>query len=376
MKHVTDGRLPPERATGVGSPGSAAEPAAALGPSMEVTAYNQDDLVVAKIENLVDVRPLLEKFAVTWLNIDGPATAEVLAEIGKLFGLHHLALEDVARGNQRVKVELYKDHYFLVARMISPGRKLEIEQLSLFFGERFVITFQERPGGDCLGSVRDRLLKDVHSIRSAKADHLAYAILDAAIDGYMPMVDNILERLEVLDAEIVKRLDSRMPAKIHAIKDEVLTLRRAVRPLRDAVNQLIRDGGTLVSPDTRVALRDCYDHTIRLIDDIEMAREKCDANRDLHMVTINNRLSEVMRVLTIITVIFTPPIFVAGIYGMNFNPDKSPLNMPELNWFWGYPFALGLMLVLDIALLAFLYYRGLLGDYTSSRRDKNKKRDD
>jgi magnesium transporter len=376
MNHVTDGRVPPDPEIRPGKPGVASLSPGALYPNIEVTAYNQDELVVAKLESFEEIRPLLDKFSVTWLNVDGPASAEVLAEIGKTFGLHHLALEDVARGNQRVKVELYKDHFFIVARMISPDRKLEIEQLSLFFGEKFVITFQERPGGDCLGSVRDRLRKDVHSIRAAKADHLAYAILDAAIDGYMPAVDNILERLEVLDAEIVKKLDSRMPAKIHAIKDEVLTLRRAVRPLRDAVNQLIRDGGTLVSPDTRMALRDCYDHTIRLIDDIEMAREKCDANRDLHMVSINNRLSEVMRVLTIITVIFTPPIFIAGIYGMNFNPEKSPLNMPELNWFWGYPFALGLMVVLDIALLVFLYYRGLLGDYTSSRSERRQKRDD
>jgi len=270
---------------------------------------------------------------------------------------------------QRSKVDNYGQHHYMVTRIISLARKLDTEQVSLFFGANFVITFQEKPGGDCFHPIRERIRASAGKIRQEKADHLAYALIDAVIDGYFPVLEQIGERLETLEDEILEKADNLTPHKIHAIKRDVLALRRTIWPLRDAVNSLYRDASELVSADTKMYIRDCYDHAIRIIEMVEMYRELCSDLMQLHLSKVSNKMNEVMKVLAIITSLFIPPTFIASIYGMNFNPDKSPLNMPELNWFFGYPVALAVMAVLVLTLVFFLYWKGWLKGLFNRKTD-------
>jgi magnesium transporter len=208
--------------------------------------------------------------------------------------------------------------------------------------------------------VRDRIRKGGNKIRNTGPDYLAYALLDAFIDNYFPFLEQLGERLETLEDEVILRPDTQTITQIHRIKRDLLTMRRAVWPLRDALTSLIRESTPLITDDTRIYLRDCYDHTIRLIDLLETYREIATGLTDIYLSSMSNRLNEVMKVLTIFTAIFIPISFIAGVYGMNFNPNSSPWNMPELNWKWGYPFALALMAAVAIVLLIYFRRKGWL----------------
>jgi len=328
---------------------------------IQVLSYGPKEIREQVITDPAEAQAFLGKQPVTWVNVDGPVSAELLSKFGEIFELHPLALEDVASGHQRAKVEEYGKHHFMVTRMVALGKELETEQLSLFFGDNFVLTFQECAGGDCLDSVRERIRRGMGKIREEKPDHLAYCLVDAVIDGYFPVLEELGERLETLEDDILARHDSRTPSRIHELKRNILTLRRSIWPLREAVNSLCRDAMPLVSKETRIYLRDCYDHAVRLIDLIEMYRELCADLRDLHLTAVSNRMNEVMKVLTIITTLFIPPTFIAGLYGMNFR------HMPELDWSWGYPFALGIMGLLVAGLVYFLNWKGWLGDLFQRR---------
>jgi len=336
---------------------------------IEVIAYSADKLTERVVDDVAEIKAFVDSHAVTWVNIDGPAHPAVLASLGELFKLHPLALEDVVNTSQRSKVDSYGQHHYMVTRIISLARKLNTEQVSLFFGTNFVITFQEKPDGDCFDAIRDRIRTAAGKVRQERADHLAYALIDAVIDGYFPVLEQIGERLETLEDEILEKADNLTPHKIHAIKRDVLALRRTIWPLRDAVNSLYRDASELVSADTKMYIRDCYDHAIRIIEMVEMYRELCSDLMQLHLSKVSNKMNEVMKVLAIITSLFIPPTFIASIYGMNFNPEKSPLNMPELSWFYGYPVALAAMLVLVLALVFFLYWKGWLKGLFSRKSD-------
>jgi magnesium transporter len=256
-------------------------------------------------------------------------------------------------------VEQYPAYYFIVARMAETGERLGTEQLSLFLGKNYVLTFQERHG-DCFEPVRDRIRKGGNKIRNTGPDYLAYAVLDAFIDNFFPFLEHLGERLETLEDEVILRPDTQTIAQIHRIKRDLLTMRRAVWPLRDALTSLIRESTPLITDDTRIYLRDCYDHTIRLIDLLETYREVATGLTDIYLSSLSNRLNEVMKVLTIFSAIFIPLSFIAGVYGMNFNPSSSPWNMPEVNWKWGYPFALALMAAVAIVLLIYFRRKGWL----------------
>jgi magnesium transporter len=220
-------------------------------------------------------------------------------------------------------------------------------------GKNFLVTFQEFPG-DCLDPVRERIRKVQGRHRSAGPDYLAYSILDAIIDGYFPVLETLGETLESLEHDIVQKTsDQTLIARIHGVKRDLLTVRRAIWPFREAVNSLFREPSPLVNEETRLYLRDCYDHTIQLIDLLETYREVAGGLVDVYLSSVSNRMNEIMKVLTIIATIFMPLSFIAGLYGMNFNTEISPWNMPELNKPFGYPMVLLLMLAVVAALLAF-----------------------
>ncbi len=295
---------------------------------------------------------------ITWADIVGLGDVGTVLHFGERFGLHNLALEDVVNVHQRPKVEEYGDHLFIVLRMLSLGEQVESEQLSLFLGKDFVISFQER-SGDCLEPVRNRLRKARGRIRQLGSDYLAYALIDAVIDSYFPVVDNYGERLEQLDAMLSAGDSTHFLDSLHQLRNDMMELRRAIRPLRDAIIMLMPDPHSLVTSDTQYHLRDCYDHTVQLIELLDTYREMCADLRDYYMSTVNNHMNEIMKVLTIIATIFIPLSFITGLYGMNFNTDK-PANMPELNWRYGYPFALALMVGTAVGLLVFVWRKGWL----------------
>ena len=254
---------------------------------------------------------------------------------------------------QRPKLEVYGQHAYIVARMTRVDA-LDTEQLSIFLGEGFLITFQEEPG-DCFDAVRERLHSGRTRIRSSGADYLCYALLDAVIDAYFPVLERFGDRLDESELQIMARADSSMVASLHEIRRELMGLRRAIWPLREVVNALMRDDHAWVKEETRLFLRDAYDHTVQIIDVVETHRELAAGLMDMYLSILSHRMNEVMKVLTIIATIFIPLTFVAGIYGMNFD------SMPELHWAWGYPAALAVMAVTAVALVMFFRRRGWIG---------------
>jgi magnesium transporter len=347
------------------APGTIAVDPAAACSEIQVIAYGPDNFVEERFsgaDRLDELRKFLARWPVTWVNIDGLGDAEVIRKIGQIFGLHSLALEDVVNVHQRSKVESYADHLFIVARMVHLNDHLETEQVGLFLGKNFVVTFQESAPGDSFGPVRERLRASRSHVREAAADYLAYALLDSMIDAYFPVLEVFGERVDELEEEALSLSRGQQTvARIHDVKNDLLVLRRAIWPLREAVNALQRDPTPLIHDNTRLYLRDCYDHTVQLIDLLETYRELGSDLRDLYLAAMSNRMNEIMKVLTVISTIFMPLTFIAGVYGMNFDPGSSPWNMPELRWYYGYPLCLLLMAIVTAIMFMFFRRRGWIG---------------
>ncbi len=334
-------------------------------PVIQLISYNKDQLHEVPIDKVGQLKAHRDESTVTWINVDGLGDIDTITEIGEQFGLHPLALEDVINVHQRAKVEPYSDHLFIATRWLTPttAEHLESAQISIFLGRNYVLTFQQRLG-DCFDSVRDRIRKGRGRIRDAGADYLAYALIDAVIDSYFPVVEQFADQLDDLEDRVAERQGVDVIDRIHEIRNDLLLLRRSIRPHRDALNELVRDEHPLVSDETRIFLRDSYDHTVQLIDLLEVYRETCADLRDYYLSIVSNRMNQVMKVLTIIATTFMPLSFIAGLYGMNFN-TQLPGNMPELNWPYGYVVALGLMVSAALGMLAFFWRCGWVG---SSRR--------
>lgn len=248
---------------------------------------------------------------------------------------------------------------FPAATAGSPGR-LETEQVAMALGRGFVVTFQEVPG-DSFDPVRRRLRSSGGQIRQRGPDYLAYALIDAAIDAFFPVLELIGEQVEELEDDVVARPGNRQVARIHDLKRNLLTARRALWPLRDMVNALLREDSPLIDQQTLIYLRDCHDHASQLIDMIETYREICSGLVDIHLSSASNRMNEVMKVLTVIATIFIPLTFIVGVYGMNFDPAAGPLSMPELGWRYGYPASLLLMAAIAAGLLMWFRSKGWIG---------------
>ena len=332
---------------------------------IQVIAFNGDEIVEEPVDDVDQLSHVLDETMVTWINVDGLGDANTIRKIGERFGLHSLALEDVINVHQRAKVEPYSDHLFIVTRQIvlTASEHLESEQITIFLGKNYVVTFQQRPG-DCFDSVRERIRASRGRIRSVGADYLAYALIDAVIDSYFPVVEKFADHLEELEDQVAMRQSPDVIDRIHEVRNDLLLLRRSVRPHRDALNELVRDEHPLIGSETRVFLRDCYDHTIQLIDLLEVYREMCADLREYHLSIVSNHMNEVMKVLTIIATIFIPLGFIAGLYGMNFN-TSLPGNMPELNIPYGYVGAIAMMSLVAVGMLVFFLRSGWIG---SSKR--------
>ena len=356
------------------APGSLVMPTSAPKPVIRVMDFTPSRIEEKALASPADIVPYLQDSdpSITWVDVQGLGDAQVLDELKQVFDIHPLALADVVNVPQRSKVDIYDRYLFVITRMSLPGSNgdLHTEQVSMFIGKHFVLTFQETYG-DCLDPVRERIRKGSGLIRKSGADYLAYAIIDAIVDGYFPIVELLGERIEDVEDRVVLRPAPHVLREIYDLKRGLLEVRRGIWPQRDAVNALLHDESGLIGKTVRLYLRDCYDHAVQVLEMVESQRELTAALLDVYLSSMANRTNEVMKILTVVTTIFIPLTFLSGIYGMNFDTTASGWNMPELGWRFGYPFVLAMMGVVASSLLAFFWKKGWLRPTTWAVREKD-----
>ncbi|MFK0734602.1 MAG: magnesium/cobalt transporter CorA [Gloeotrichia echinulata GP01] len=341
-------------------------------PTILLIDYNPTNFIRIQIETPEECVSYLESESVSWVDVQGLGNQDILQRLGKVFNLHPLVLEDVVNMSERPKIEDYEEQLLIIARMVVPKERtfgFYSEQVSLVLSKNYLLTVQEEPEHDCFEGVRARIEKGKGTIRKQGTDYLAYALLDSIVDGFFPVLERYGEQIEDLEEEVIVRPTEKTLQKIHQIKRELLQLRRAIWPQRDAINALIRDGSDLITEEVRIYLRDCYDHAVQVMDMVETYRELASGLMDVYLSAVSNKMNEIMKLLTVVSSIFIPLTFVAGVYGMNFNTEKSPYNMPELNWYWGYPICLGVMVGIALGLLLFFWQRGWLSKSVPLERD-------
>ena len=327
-------------------------------PVIHVIEYDKDHLEEREIKDIGELPEHLDPRKVTWINIDGLGDVEALKTLGERFHLHPLALEDVLNTGQRPKIELTPDYVFICVQMVyqNKSRAIRGEQVSMFLSKGVLVTVQEEGEYDVFDPVRDRLRAGRGLIRKSRADYLTYALLDSIIDHYYPVLDNLGDAIEELEDEMLEKPSRRMVFTLHDYKRSLTQMRRCIWPLREVVNGLLHDSTSYITPPTKVFLRDCYDHTVQLMDFVESYKELTAGLMELYHSSVGLRTNEVMRVLTVITSIFIPLTFIVGIYGMNFTAvsptgERLPLNMPELHHPYGYVGVMALMLVIAVGQL-------------------------
>lgn len=321
--------------------------------------YNESHARKIVVVQPEDSAEALHTDMVSWIDVQGLGDENALRRIGDIFNLHPLVLEDVVNVPQRQKVENYEDQLLIIARMVLPspeGMGFISEQVSFILHQKALLTIQEEPYHDAFDPVRKRIRLQKGSIRKMGPDFLAYALLDAIVDGFFPVLETYGERLEMLEDEILENPTRETLNQVHTLKRELMTLRRLSWSQRDALSALLRDDSQLISRDVQVYLRDCYDHAIQILDMVETYRDFAASLMDVYLSSVSNKMNEVMKVLTVISTIFIPLTFISGLYGMNFNPQVSPLNMPELSWYWGYPVVLAVMAIVAGS-LSYLFWR-------------------
>lgn len=327
---------------------------------ISLISYKKDFFLKEQLSSVEDCAFCRDKDKVTWINVEGLHDAGLIEKIGEFFGLHPLTVEDILHTTQRPKIDVFDEYIYLVLRMHDfdrETRQTEVEQVSFILGKNFLLTFQEK-SGDTFNAVRERLEHNKGRIRKMQADYLAYALMDSVVDNYFAVLENIGEEVEVMEDELVVNPTPAILHRIHSLKRETLLLRKSVWPLREVINGLQREEVPFVSAGLSFYLKDLYDHTIQVIETVETFRDILSGMLDIYLSSVSNRMNEIMKVLTIFAAIFIPLTFIAGLYGMNFNSEKSPWNMPELHWYFGYPFALGLMVATAVALLIFFKRKG------------------
>ena len=354
------------------SPGSLNIEADAPAPEIVLIDYNEVKSTRKSVAVPEECIPYLDTESVSWIDVQGLGSEDILQRLGRVFKLHPLLLEDIVNVPQRPKVEEYDSQLLIIARMVIPkdkGAGFFGEQVSFVLGKHYLLTVQEEPEHDCFESVRVRIRTNKGLIRKHGVDYLVYTLLDALIDGFFPVLEGYSDEIEALEDEVIVNPTRQTLKKIYRVKRELLALRRAIWPQRDAINILIRDSNDFISDEVRVYLRDSYDHTIQVLDMVETYRELAAGLMDVYLSAVSNKMNEVMKLLTVISTIFIPLTFIVGVYGMNFDPAKSPLNMPELNWYWGYPVCWALMIAIAAGLVFFFWRQGWFDNFSTLKQD-------
>ncbi|KUG19652.1 magnesium and cobalt transport protein cora [hydrocarbon metagenome] len=316
-----------------------------------VIGYDRDRFEEFACRNPEDAFSCLDRPGVTWINVDGLHDTGIIRALCDHAGIHPLTQEDIAHTGQRPKLEDYGDYLYIVIRMFSfEDGSIRQEQVSIVLGETRVISFQEQRG-DVFSPVRERLRQNRGRIRAAGADYLTYALLDALVDAYFPILEELGNRVEALEAMALAEPGSGITEGIYGLKRELRTLRQSIWPLREVVSAFARGDSNLIREPTLVYLRDVYDHAMQVAETVEIYRDTVAGVLELHLFEASRRMNEVIKVLTIIATIFIPLTFIAGVYGMNF------AFMPELEQPLGYPAVLLGMLAVALVMLAFFRKR-------------------
>jgi magnesium transporter len=326
-------------------------------PEITLIEYDAAEILEQRFGSIAESRQYQPTKATLWLNVYGLHEPEVMAEIGRRFDLHPLVLEDILNTDQRPKVDDYGDYLFIVAHFFACDADtihVSSDQVSIVIGRNFVLTFQERPTGS-FDPIRERLRADKGTIRKLGADYLAYSLLDAIVDRYFVVLDQLAERSEQLEDEVLERPKPNILPAIHQVKRETLTLRRAVWPLREVLNTLQRGDTRFFTRDTLLYLRDVYDHTVHIIESLEAIRDLIIGMLDLYLSSVSNRLNLEVRVLTVITTLFMPATLISGVFGMNFH------RMPWLEAPNGFLYSLALMAAVALIMVAIFWRRRWLG---------------
>ncbi len=349
---------PFKRRSGVGAaPGSVHHDSEASPSRVRRFVYSEksfqefDDPAAKKLADVKD--------GVQWIDVVGLGDIELLHHVGEVFQIHPLTLEDIVHTHQRPKAEIVADRLVVMLRSTDHQTPPTFEQISLILCGRTLVTFQEREG-DSFDHVRRRLRDSLGSLRQSGADFLMYCLVDATLDAYFPMLEEYGRVLEQLEDNVSLRATSETNLQIRETKRELSEIRKISYAHREAMNRLVQDASGQLSSTTQLFFRDCVDHATQILEVSESFREVVTDLRDLYFTQLSQRTNDVMRVLTIISTIFIPMSFVAGVYGMNFNHDTSPWNMPETEWRYGYPFSLMLMASMAIAMMLLFWTRGWL----------------
>jgi len=310
--------------------------------------------------NSKGIRGIVDKPGhVTWIDVIGLADAEIVESIGSRYGIHPLLQEDIVHTHQRPKVEIHESTLALILRMVESTAPIVTEQVTFVLCGSTVITFQERPG-DSFEPVRRRIRSGLGTIRSLGADYTFYALIDTVIDGFFPLMEDYGKTLEELEDAIDTGINKLVQQRVHSIRSEMSQVRKIAWAQRDAMQRLVTEADGIVDPATLPFLRDCLDHTAQVLDVAETFRDVAGDMRDLYFTQISLRTNDVMKLLTIISTIFMPLSFIAGVYGMNFNAEVSRFNMPETQWYLGYPFVLAVMATTASVMLGYFHRKGWL----------------
>lgn len=318
--------------------------------SISVVKYNSKTVIEASPNKIETALKSISPTAVTWININGINKADIIEKIGNALDIHPLVLEDIMTARQRPKFEEHDKYLFIVLRVMyytEKGNQID-EQISMLLGKNYVITFQET-NGNVFRPVKERLEAEKGRIRRHGPDFLAYSLMDAIVDNYFIVADALGERSESIETDLLRQHDEKIMEKIFKVKSDLSLLKKAIWPLRDLVSKIEKHESKLITKITKVYLRDIQDHTVQIIDTVEMMRDRNSSMADIHLSNMSNKMNEVMKVLTIIATIFIPLTFITGLYGMNFD------YMPEIHSPLGYPIVIGVMIVLAGIML--LYFK-------------------
>ncbi len=321
---------------------------------IEVVKYSPTELVTYTDIDVNECLRCIDNQSVTWINVSGYVDSALLGKFGESFGIHPLALEDVFNKGQRPKVESYPDQLFVIANLpVINNDEIHIEQVSLFCGPGYVLSFHDQYDPNSYKLLHSRLQKNTNYFRNSGSDYLLYVLLDLIIDNGFPVLEIFADKLEAIEVNLLAGKAKGCLNDIHHIKRDLILLRRALWPQRELLNNLIRDEYGAITDATTLYLRDCYDHTIQILEMIESYREMASSTHEVYLSTVSFRLNEVMRFLTVISTLFIPPTFIVGVYGMNFRESASPWNMPELSWYFGYPLVWGVIVIMVGLMLAY-----------------------
>lgn len=326
-------------------------------PDITLMEFDADSLLEKRFQSVAESRGYSRGKGTLWLNVHGLHEPEVMAEIGRRFNLHPLVLEDILNTDQRPKVDDYGDYLYIVARFFeydAAAATITSDQVSIVLGADFVLTFQERPTGT-FDPLRERLRGDKGQIRKLGADYLAYSLLDTLVDRYFTILEQLAERTEAIEDQLLQKATPALLKEVHEIKRETMVMRRAVWPLREVINGLTRVDQRFFKPETQPYLRDIYDHTVHVIESLEGIRDLVAGMLDIYLSSISNRVNMEVRILTVITTLFMPAALIAGIFGMNFR------HMPLIEDNQGFLLALSMMGTIALVMVTVFWRRRWLG---------------